>query len=193
MRSIYGPVYITTENLLEESEVTFSKDGDLPAAITADWVGKPINIGWQVIQTLTQAEISVEDCENWKRIPKRVQSRTIIVPENDLGMLVNSNLEIRTSVAINPKTGTAEEKALFNYEAIPRSTIFAMEAIEDNYRTDQSNYFPARPNEIWTWNGPLEVFKAGLREIEKRGVGGMGTRGFGRLKWLEEVETDDQS
>jgi CRISPR-associated protein Cmr4 len=33
-----------------------------------------------------------------------------------------------------------------------------------------------------TWNSPLAVLEAGLEMIQYLGVGGMGTRGFGRMK-----------
>jgi CRISPR-associated protein Cmr4 len=31
------------------------------------------------------------------------------------------------------------------------------------------------------WDSPLDVFHAGLKMMEWLGVGGMGTRGFGRI------------
>jgi CRISPR-associated protein Cmr4 len=133
---------------------------------------------------------------------------------------VNSNLEVRTSVAINPETGAAEDKALFTYEAIPRAAFLWMDTVIDDYR----NAFPGkdsldkwlrknekvfadgeRPNRQdleranWkdgssqdtldlydknkiAWNGPDDVINSGLELAEHLGVGGMGTRGFGRVR-----------
>ncbi|OPX33884.1 hypothetical protein B1H10_04800 [candidate division KSB1 bacterium 4484_188] len=34
------------------------------------------------------------------------------------------------------------------------------------------------------WIAPSKVFEAGLSKIEMFGVGGMGTRGFGRVRWV---------
>jgi CRISPR-associated protein Cmr4 len=91
-------------------------------------------------------------------------------------------------VAIDPERGAAEEGALFTYEALPRATFLTTEVVLDDYReafpknkcgqgkTDKDNPLPGTP-----WHGPLDVVKAGLRMIEWLGVGGMGTRGFGRL------------
>jgi CRISPR-associated protein, Cmr4 family len=41
------------------------------------------------------------------------------------------------------------------------------------------------------WSGPLDVLKAGLRMIEWLGVGGMGTRGFGRMAIVGEPITEE--
>jgi CRISPR-associated protein Cmr4 len=58
----------------------------------------------------------------------------------------------------------------------------------DDYRDGENNWpFPrdktAKGNNLpgKSWDGPLDVFEAGLRMIEWLGVGGMGTRGFGRI------------
>lgn len=93
---------------------------------------------------------------------------------------------MRTSVSINPETGAAENKALFTYEALPRSTFLTCDAILDDYRdsfptdgithTHNGAALPGGP-----WNDPLDVLKAGLGLISWLGVGGMGTRGFGRI------------
>jgi len=37
-----------------------------------------------------------------------------------------------------------------------------------------------------TWNSPLDVVKSGLKMAELLGVGGMGTRGFGRIRIVGE-------
>ena len=93
--------------------------------------------------------------------------------------MVNSNLEVRTSVAIDPERGAAEDKALFTYEALPRATFLTAEVVLDDYRAK----FPTDQNKAKAlgWGSPLDVVAAGLRMIEWLGVGGMGTRGFGRL------------
>jgi len=35
-----------------------------------------------------------------------------------------------------------------------------------------------------TWSQPLDVVRAGMKLIEYLGVGGMGTRGFGRMRLM---------
>jgi CRISPR-associated protein Cmr4 len=32
------------------------------------------------------------------------------------------------------------------------------------------------------WNGPIDVLESGLKLVEYLGIGGMGRRGFGRMK-----------
>jgi len=157
---------------------------------------------------------------------------------------VNSNLEVRTSVSINPETGAAEEGALFTYEAIPRATVLWLDVVVSDYRGE----FPTQErleewetlfqngtctDEVksrlqkwrlwrqddndekcqealttarqwlqdekengqtrWRWEiqtmqnvdqSPLGVIQAGLAWTEHLGVGGMGTRGFGRIRKL---------
>lgn len=54
------------------------------------------------------------------------------MPDHIFIHVVNSNLEVRTSVSINPETGAAEEGALFSYEALPRGTVVVWEIIAKN-------------------------------------------------------------
>jgi CRISPR-associated protein Cmr4 len=104
--------------------------------------------------------------------------------------IVNSNLEVRTSVSIDPATGAAQEKALFSYEALPRSTVLVWEVIAKNPRL-----FKIAGMEIQlaghtapATQGPehvLEVVKKAHPYLEHLGLGGMGTRGMGRIKVIE--------
>ena len=47
----------------------------------------------------------------------------MIVSDKLFSHIVNDNLEVLTSLRIDPETGSAAEGALFTYEAIPRVTI----------------------------------------------------------------------
>jgi CRISPR-associated protein Cmr4 len=92
-------------------------------------------------------------------------------------------------VAIDPERGAAKDTALFTYEALPRAAFLTVEVVLDDYRrqkkdwplgkiekTGKDNPLPGTP-----WADPLDTLAAGLRMIEWLGVGGMGTRGFGRM------------
>ena len=105
------------------------------------------------------------------------------VDDDLIAALVNSNLEVRTSVAINPLTGTADGKKLFSYEAIPRDTYLLQEVVIEEYRSDKKKYFPVHDKP--EWKDPEDVLLDGLRQMATLGVGGMGTRGFGRMCLLE--------
>jgi CRISPR-associated protein Cmr4 len=96
-------------------------------------------------------------------------------------------------VAINPATGAAEEQALFSYEALPRGTVLAWEIIAKNPK-----HFRIEGKEISAKvNGnkiddPEKVFKVTQKAheyLEHLGVGGMGTRGMGRLKVLSDGQS----
>jgi CRISPR-associated protein Cmr4 len=119
---------------------------------------------------------------------QEAQKKIVVVQDALFSQVVNSNLEVRTSVAIDPERGAAEDKALFTYEALPRATFLTAEVVLDDYRSGDNGWplgkieKTAKNNPLpgGSWSGPLEVAKAGLRMIEWLGVGGMGTRGFGR-------------
>ncbi|MFQ6056930.1 MAG: RAMP superfamily CRISPR-associated protein, partial [Methanosarcinales archaeon] len=91
------------------------------------------------------------------------------------GQIVNSNLEVRTSVSIDPETGAAQEGALFTYEAIPRTTIFYFEVVYQN-----PEHFEIS-NKI-NLNKVISTVETGFKLFDSLGVGGMETRGFGKLK-----------
>ena len=122
----------------------------------------------------------------------------MLVTPKLFSQIVNSNLEVRTSVSIDPETGAAAQGALFTYEAIPRTTWLWSDVIEDDYRKNNgSNPFPIKKQynsqtniendgaelpDKERWERPLDVVNAGMRLIEYLGIGGMGTRGFGRMR-----------
>ena len=70
--------------------------------------------------------------DEWSAIADRI----VLTTQRLFSQIVNSNLEVRTSVSIDPKTGAAESGALFTYEAIPRTTWLWSDVVEDNYRTN---------------------------------------------------------
>lgn len=130
-----------------------------------------------------------KDAAQWKAIADRI----VLVPESLFPHIVNSNLEVRTSVSIDPQTGAAAEGALYTYEAIPRATFLTAEIVLDDYnhnQTDKRPQFPiqktAQNSDLpgGAWQGPLDVVRAGLKMMEYLGVGGMGTRGFGRIQMV---------
>ncbi len=132
-------------------------------------------------------EVTVTPPQPWQNEPRwKAVKKIVLVHDALFSQIVNSNLEVRTSVAINPETGAAEDKALFTYEAIPRATFLIAEVVLDDYRQE----FPVDTTKTLpggdSWNDSLDVVKAGFRMIEWLGVGGMGTRGFGRMAMVGE-------
>ena len=196
--SMAGPVWVSTMDRVQE---TWGEESvKLPQNIepTDDLVvtslswDKELNLGWLMFNATK--DLVVTPIEEVKARPEWTAIKGRIV-------LVNSNLEVRTSVSISPETGAAEQGALFTYEAIPRATWLWSDVVEDDYRTngDGTSKFPPTDKQCKieekekyidnageplgeTWKRPLDVVKAGMSLIEYLGVGGMGTRGFGRMR-----------
>jgi CRISPR-associated protein Cmr4 len=90
--------------------------------------------------------------------------------------IVKDNLEVRTSVAIDPGTGAAEDGALFTYEAIPTGTLFAWEVMYQGENRETAK----------------NTVESGFTLFAWLGVGGMNTRGMGRLRVLDLLENGGQ-
>jgi len=125
-------------------------------------------------------------------VPAEIRNRSVLVSNKLFGHIVNDNLEVRTSVSINPETGAAAGGALFTYEALPRSTILAFDLVV----SDPRHYKIVAATPLASGGVPkvLDTVQAGLRLFEVLGVGGMSTRGMGRLRVLNlQGETKAQS
>jgi CRISPR-associated protein Cmr4 len=189
--SMVGPVWVSTVDRLREADFIVNNvptEWDTEAALLT-WERKDhLNLGWLMISV--SGKVAITAPEDWQKEEhlKAVQNQIVLVQDALFSQIVNSNLEVRTSVAIDQERGAAEDGALFTYEALPRTTLLTAEVVLDDYRdgtdgrpfpkdmTFNDNTLPGGP-----WTGPLDVVKSGLRMIEWLGVGGMGTRGFGRL------------
>ncbi len=93
-------------------------------------------------------------------------------------------------MAIDPATGAADEGALFTYEALPRSTVLVWSLISRN-----PAHFKVRGEEVRAVSTPDEVAEV-VRQadpfLESLGIGGMGTRGMGRLRVLGDRKPDGE-
>jgi len=244
--SMVGPVWVTSPSTLvdfgiEEQEVADDK---------ARWGGSVskqnhLNLGWLMVEGKNDLNLNDLPAE----VPGQVRGRIVLISDKLFSQVVNSNLEVRTSVAINPKTGAAEDTALFTYEAIPRAAFLWMEVVVDDYREafpskarletwrdllegDNEDDKKSLLKRWWLWREkdrelelteaisraiswvhddlarydqstmptpgkgwhpenssgnehPGNVVTAGLEWAEHLGVGGMGTRGFGRIRSWE--------
>ncbi|PZC51874.1 MULTISPECIES: type III-B CRISPR module RAMP protein Cmr4 [unclassified Mesotoga] len=183
-----GTIWVTTRAML--NEIGFDVKGLGPDEEKAYHLGgtdenSKIKIGWLFIDV---ENIAIEkpkldglaEKDEWKVVEQKIY----IVSDKLFTQIVNDNLETRTSVAINPETGAAEDAALFTYEAIPRATWFISKVIQDDFRstgfkTAMESY---KGNErTRDWNSPMDVVRTGFKVIEFMGIGGMTTRGFGRM------------
>ncbi|WP_297447004.1 RAMP superfamily CRISPR-associated protein [Desulfurobacterium sp.] len=183
--TIKGTKWITTASKLKETgiapEIEDKQSEDKIKAETKD--EKYLNLGWLYLEVEGPHNID----KNKFKIPKFGKFNlkpedVIVVPESLFAHIVNSNLEVRTSVAIDPITGAAKERALFTSEAIPRGTIlhgtiriFNKKAFEGK-KNDESNS-ETLPETKYL----IEALKESRHFYETLGIGGMTTRGFGRL------------
>ena len=232
--SMAGPVWVTCLSALEDFGIT----GQTNPGDKAKWEGITnqghLNLGWLMVE---------KDSKDWKvpdnlknRLPEPVSNHIVLISDKLFSQVVNSNLEVRTSVAINPETGAAEDKALFTYEAIPRAAFLWMDVVSDDFRDqciwknggvtskaykEQREEHDGKIKIIWYdndqrggplypdstnlqqsekvndrpkgWQSSADVVTAGLEWAEHLGIGGMGTRGFGRVRVLARCEVDQQT
>lgn len=191
VHSLAGPVWVTTRARLAEAGFQVPEFSLAPGefATTLAESQERLNLGWLLLARkageLDVAPPNIEDTGNapWQA----VRQRLVLVEDGLFSQIVNSNLEVRTSVSIDPLTGAAREGALFTYEALPRTTWLWADLVEDDYRPGM---FPAHTDmaKQLGHKQPLDVVREGLRLAEYLGVGGMGTRGFGRLRSLADWE-----
>lgn len=183
--SIQGTVWITTKELLEYWLGEIKDNGGVKIKIP-DEIGdevyavkgintvKYLNLGWLLLE--------VKNVTDGKEVvlPSKIDKwvkKIVVVSDKLFSHIVNDNLEVRTSVRINPETGAAVEGALFTYEAMPRGTILGFEIGVDNAMAKKRNIDDNIVNNIIT---------AVSTYIRNLGIGGMGTRGFGRIELMIE-------
>lgn len=178
-----GPLWLTSPGAVRliEQEI-----GDTTAENVVYRHGasqKPLNLGWLMLQVKGLGSwAQVKEAIRAIGVPNYILERMGIVPDKLFTHVVNSNLEVRTSVSIDPRTGAAEERALFTYEALPRATVLHWDVTCRNpghFRIGGSGLsVVTTPEDV---HGVVEVAHAYLEHL---GIGGMGTRGMGRLRVL---------
>ena len=145
-----------------------------------------LNLGWLYLEVEGSHNIGDDKLSGLKFGEFKLEPEdVIIVPEDLFSHIVNSNLEVRTSVSIDPITGAAKEGALFISEAIPRGTIFYgnIRIFDKSIFADIEEKLKPLPNKEQL----CKALKDSRHYYESLGIGGMTTRGFGRL----EIESPD--
>lgn len=186
--TIAGPVWVTSPLALKG----YRADGDFRAPedgfhpLGNDLQGKDrLNFGWLFLPKREGTGTLFTNGE-WGHLPDIVRQRSVLVSDQLFVHILNSNLEVRTSVSIDPETGAADEGALFTYEAIPRGTILRFEVTCLSGASLQVGGQPITvdgsrsPDPGWAF----DQVEKGLGLFEHLGIGGMNTRGMGRLKVL---------
>ena len=205
--TIFGTKWITTERILDSLELSLNNQNENSTkeeqkqCVVYEKLeeGKEegyINLGWLYLPYKVENKSAL-----WRKLKKVIErlpyelelADVVIVPESLFSQIVNSNLEVRTSVSIDPITGAAKQGALFTSEAIPRGTIFygkirifdkgAFGGIEGNLKP-----LPDSEQLICALNDSKHFY-------ETLGIGGTTTRGFGRMKvnlWCEDEIKDKE-
>ena len=182
----FGVKWITSKRILNDAKINCNNaPNNNDEVLTKNGNEGHINIGWLYLKINNKHNLNdniIPKIGNIEIKPEDI----IIVPDNLISQIINSNLEVRTSVSIDPITGTAKEGALFTSEAIPRGTIFygnirifnkkSFEEIKDKEgKTNKLKPLPTT-KQIKQALCDSKIF------FETLGIGGMTTRGFGRLK-----------
>jgi len=194
--SLAGPVWVTSPAALADFGIAGQSVVDSKAKWGNITSQTHLNLGWLLVEKEGDLTLSALP----SGIPQPVRERVVLISDKLFSQVVNSNLEVRTSVSIDPLTGAAKDGALFTYEALPRAAFLWLDVVVDDYRTgtkpwpvskkfnkDEDKDNAGDPLGE-TWQRPLDVVAAGLAWAEHLGIGGMGTRGFGRIKLVGDWE-----
>jgi CRISPR-associated protein Cmr4 len=179
--TMYGTRWITTVEKLKEAGLNSNNSSPTGNKVfTKNGNEGYINLGWLYLEVGKQQHpVSLNNSIQFGNFQLNDED-IVIVPDNLFSQIVNSNLEIRTSVSIDPITGAAKEGALFTSEAIPRGTI-----LYGNIRIFDKSSFVGIDDRLEPLP-PIDKLECALKEskhfFETLGIGGMTTRGFGRLK-----------
>lgn len=176
METDLGFRWVSCPRELKDAGLTALLAGKNPAAMSA-LAAAPgsIKIGPFLI---TAAQASFTTSELPPLIEKQLTPGRILVVDDDIfSRFVNSGLEVRTSVKINPKTGAADSGALFTYEAIPRGTIFTGSIVWNPSSDEESVLYT---------DTAAKIVNAAEEYAELLGIGGLSNRGFGRLKLMSD-------
>ncbi|MBW2030501.1 MAG: type III-B CRISPR module RAMP protein Cmr4 [Deltaproteobacteria bacterium] len=175
-----GPRWITCPDALRLICVEVAGVAD-DALYLDDEAGNPLNLGWLLLETRKCNQMdTIKSKLGGLNVPDYIRNPLALVPDRLFPHVVNSNLEVRTSVSINPETGAAEDKALFSYEALPRGTVLMWEIVVKN-----PQHFRIGNQPITAVTTPANVHEKARQAhpyLEHLGIGGMGTRGMGRVR-----------
>jgi len=190
--SMLGPVWTTSperlrelvqSGALEEKDVDIRLKPEHGFRLQTGLPARRLNLGWLLLPVAVPASpLTASGVAGLKAasVPEEILNRLVLVPDELFAQVVNNNLEVRTSTAIDRSTGAALTGALYTYEAIPRSTLFSFQVVYKNPSDFLLDGQPIPQDALWV---RTQVEK-GLRYIEYLGIGGKNSRGMGRLRLL---------
>jgi len=180
VHSLAGPVWITCPDALQDWGVSETEPADAKARLASGIQARgKVNLGWLMLNV---ADNGFSLNAKFSNVPQEIGNRAVLISNKLFGQIINDNLEVRTSVSIDPQTGAAADGALFTYEALPRASVLAFEVVISNpkfYSIDGE-----KPLKGDIKQAKSTILK-GLKLFESLGIGGMSTRGMGRMRVLE--------
>ena len=182
VHSLAGPVWVTCPDALRDIGKTEAEPQAAQIRVAEGLAqNKRLNLGWLMLDVAngSQPLNSLPD-----RVPAAITSRAVMVSSKLFSPIVNDNLEVRTSVSIDPATGAAAETALFTYEALPRATLLTFEVVYKDPALFGATLRQGSQAGAMGRDKIIATVEKGLQLFECLGVGGMNTRGMGRLKLL---------
>jgi CRISPR-associated protein Cmr4 len=166
--TLVGARWVTTASLLKNAGCDIENG---PEELSQIWVQNSadtnhprFNLGWLLLKA-EQKKIPLPN-----GIDESIKKNLVLVHEDLFPSIVNANLETRTSVSMDFETGAGAEGLLFTYEATPRGTIFLGQVDFD------TNRFPELDLSAF------DLVERSLNLACQLGIGGMATRGFGRMQ-----------
>ncbi len=172
-----GTKWITSKRILKENDLLKEEFEEKEVVFVSKEekdTSNHINLGWLNLP-YEKKNIKIDLSKLKSKIN---QNDIIIVPDSLISQIINSNLEVRTSVSIDPIMGVAKDGALFTSEAIPRGTIFCGDVRA--FAREGGNSLPEL-GDIWS------ALNDSGQYYQSLGIGGMTTRGFGRMEILGEL------
>jgi CRISPR-associated protein Cmr4 len=201
VHSLAGPVWATCPRILQElnawphNQVSSIEDKlHVAKSVTTS---KRLNLGWLILD-VADSNFAL-DAGKLPGVPQEILDHAVLVSDKMFGHIVNDNLEVRTSVSIDPQTGAAAEGALYSYEALPRASLLTFDVVVShpkyyrmavqvtkNGKTETIHRIPLSYNKHPEGDQELvmKTVQNGLALFDTLGVGGMNTRGMGRMKVL---------
>ncbi len=204
--SLLGPVWLTSPSALADAEIDFGLDASAAHSALYDsgthhvWLCPELkkeagaagrmNMGWLYLPVFQKGDL-IQPPDDWKwklgdkpavgpDLPP-ILSRIAIVDDLLFPIIVEDQLEVRTSVSINPGTGAAEGGALFTAEAIPRGAVLTFQVTAVNPRFFTHPGGGAIDSSLDLHTTAYDAMKL----IGSLGLGGSNTRGNGRIRITE--------
>lgn len=198
VHSLAGSVWVTCPAVLCDLGIQENEPDDNQVRV-ADGLSRSgkLNLGWLMLKVAgNHFSIGKKLSGVPNEIEKEIEGRAVLVPSKLFSYIVNDNLEVRTSVSIDPSTGAAADGALFTYEAIPRSAVLAFDVVfnDPKFYCIGGNR-PLSHQKCADPPSQSDQDEDGLKKVKQTvengfalfkdlGVGGMVTRGMGRLQVL---------